>query len=228
MLSIGETISFLPVNFDFINYLKIKNGIYNDLYVTHIDETLKTPNEFSVPEEWDSETYLHAKFNGDLFSGNTDFGVENTTNVLIKRRKKGTYQWFPLFNIDINSSDDFNFVIVDPYAASETIYEYAVVPIVNGVEGTYSMAECNVSFNNLVIIDKDDTYYTSLDIEYSQQKNNTSSSVLPIEVKYPIFVSNASHDYYTGNISATFLEIYRIRRCLHRWLTITSLPSLIK
>lgn len=205
-MMIGQTISSLPVNFDYINHIKIRNGIYDDLYVTHINEELKTPNTFSVPDKWDEETYLHAKFSGNLFAGNTDFGIENTTDIILKRRKKGTYQWFPLYHIVVNSIDDFNFVLVDPYAASGTIYEYAVVPIVNGVEDTYSLAECEVSFDNLVIIDKDDSFSTSLDIEYSQQKNQTVSTILPIEAKYPIFVSNASNDYYTGNISATFLE----------------------
>lgn len=207
MMMIGQTLSSLPVNFNYINYIKIENGIYDDLYATHINEALKTPDTFSVPDAWDAETYLHAKFNGNLFSGNTDFGVENTTDILLKRRKKGTYQWFPLYNIDVDSSADFNFVLVDPYAASGTTYEYAVVPIVNGVEDTYSIAECDVAFDHLVIIDKDDTYLTTLDIEYSQQKNQTVSTILPIEAKYPIFVSNASNDYYTGNISATFLEV---------------------
>lgn len=207
MYMIGQTISSLPIDLNNINYIKIENGIYDDVYATHVNTNIKAVNEYVVPEEWDEETYLHAKFNGDLFSGNTNFGVENTTNIIVKRREKGSYKWFPLFNIEADSSEDFNFVIIDPYAASGVTYEYAVVPIINGVEGEYSITECKVSFDNLVIIDKDETFTTMLDVEYSQQKNNTTSSVLPIESRYPIYVTNASNDYYTGNISATFIEI---------------------
>lgn len=206
---IGQTIPFLPIELNNINNIKIENGIYDDLYVTHIDkqDTERKPNEFDVPDEWTKDTYLHAKFNGDLFSGNTDFGVENTTNIIVKRREKGTYKWLPLFVIDADSSEDYNFVILDKYASAGVTYEYAVVPIINGVEGTYSIGECTVNFDNLVIIDKDDMYFTPFDIEYSQQKNNTSSTIIPIGTKYPIYVSNALNDYLTGNISATFIEV---------------------
>lgn len=207
MYMIGQTISSLPVSLDYINYIKLENGIYDDFYATHVNKEIKEPDNFVVPEQWDEETYLHAKFNGNLFSGNADFGVENATNLVVKRRKKGSYEWFPMFAIDADSSDDFNFVIIDPYAASETTYEYAVVPIINGVEGTYSISECKVSFDRLVIIDADATYSTPYDVRYTQQKNNTSSAILPIQSKYPIYVANASNDYYTGNISASFFKM---------------------
>lgn len=206
MNMIGRPISSLPFKYENINYIKIENGIYDDLYVTGVDESLKEVNNFIVPSEWDRETYLHAKFDGNLFSGNADFGVENTTNIILKRREKGTYKWFPIFNIDVDSSDDFNFVIVDPYATSGVTYEYAVVPIINGLEGEYSIAEIKVHFDDLVIIDKDGVYSTPFDIEISQQKNNTSSVIMPISAKYPLYIANASNDYFTGNISATFFK----------------------
>ena len=205
---IGQTLSFLPLEFNDVDYMKIENGIYDDVYATHINEDVKNPNEFVVPDSWDRETYLHAKFNGDLFSGNADIGVKNTSNLIVKRREEGTYKWMPLFNIEVDSSADFNFTVIDYFAASNTTYEYAVVPIVNNEEGAYSISEpCEVSFDNLVIIDKEDKYSTIFDISVSQQKNNTSSVVIPIQSKYPIYVANAYNDYYTGNISATFINM---------------------
>ena len=207
MFMIGQTISSLPIDLNYINYVRIENGIYDCLYVTHIDETVKTPNQFVIPDKWDKETYLHAKFNGDLFSGNTDFGVENTTNLIIKRREKGSYRWMPLIDKPIDSSTDFNFNEYDKYALAGVTYEYAAVPIINQHEGTYSIVECTPSFDCLVIMDKDETYSTIYDINISQQKNNTSSVIVPIQANYPIYVANAYNDYYTGNISATFFNI---------------------
>lgn len=214
---IGQTISFLPIGLNDIegnsekniDYIKIENGIYDDLYVTHIDRQDKdrTPNEFDVPDEWTKDTYLHAKFNGDLFSGNADFNIDNVSNIILKRRVKGTYRWLPMFEIEVDSVEDFSFIIIDPYAASETVYEYAVVPIINGLEGTYSISECKVEFDNLVIMDNEDTYGTLFDIEVSQQKNNISSVITPIQSKYPIYVTNALSNYFTGNISATFVRV---------------------
>lgn len=206
-MMIGQTISSLPLGLDNINYIKIENGVYDNIYATHINANVKQPNNFVVPEKWDVETYFHAKFNGDLYSGNSDFGVENTTNLIIKRRELGTFKWFPIIDRTVSSSADFNFNEYDIYPASGITYEYAAVPIVNGVEGTYSVAQCDVDFKELIIIDKDETYSTLYDIEISQDKNNTSSIVVPYGSKYPIYVANALNDYYTGNISATFLNM---------------------
>mgnify|MGYP003299118890 CR=1 FL=1 len=204
---IGQTISSTPPPFEYINRIVIKNGVYDDFYATRVDESIKETDTFSVPESWDAATYLHAKFNGDIFSGNSDFGVDNTTNILIKRRVKGTYKWLPLFDIPADCSDDYNFVVVDKYAASKTIYEYAAVPIINGVEASYSITSCKVEFDDLVIIDKDDSCSTRFNIEMNQSRNTTCGTIVPIESKYPIYVANASNDYYSGNISATFIKM---------------------
>lgn len=207
MYIIGKTISSIPLDLNYINYVKIENGIYDDVYATHINEEVKSANEFYVPDEWDAETYFHARFNGDLYSGNADFGVENTTNIIIKRREVGTYKWLPIIDKSVNSSNDYNFIEYDKYPVSNVEYEYAAVPIVNGVEGTYAIDSCLVEFNELIIIDADEQYSTMYDIDISQDKNNTSSVVVPIGSKYPIYVANAMNDYYTGNVSATFLNL---------------------
>ena len=210
MYIIGKTLSSLPIDLNSISYVKIENGIYDDVYATHISEDLINSNhvnEFYVPDEWTKDTYLHAKFNGNLYSGNSDFGVENTSNIIIKRREVGTYDWMPIINKPINSSDDFNFNEYDEYAVANVEYEYATVPIINGMEGTYTIGTCLVEFDKLIIIDADEKYSTMYDIEISQDKNNTSSVIVPIGAKYPIYVANAMNDYYTGNISATFLNL---------------------
>lgn len=206
---IGQTISSLPIDLNNVNYIKIENGIYDDLYATHINEALKPSGEFYVPDEWDEETYLHAKFSGNLFAGNTDFGVENVSHIIIKRREIGEHKWMPLIVKEVNSSNDFNFTETDKYAVANTDYEYAVVPIIDGEEWDYSISEpCEVSFDCLVIMDRDEVYSTIYDINIpTTTKNNTSSTIVPWGKKYPIYVANASNDYYTGNISATFLSV---------------------
>lgn len=204
---IGQALSFLPIEIDNINYIKLENGIYDDFYITEINEESKPSNEFYVPDIWDKETYLHAKFEGNLFAGNTDFGVENTTHLIIKRRELGEYKWMPIIEREVSSSEDFNFTEIDRFVNSHTDYEYAAVPIIKGEEGTYSISEpCEVEFDNLVIMDKDGTYSTMFDIEVSVTRNNTSTTITPISGRYPIYVANADNDYDTGNIGATFIN----------------------
>lgn len=208
MYMIGQTISSLPLELNNINYIRIENGIYDDFYVTRItNETINPDNEFYIPDKWSKDTYLHAKFNGDLFAGNTDFDFDNVQSLIIKRREVGTYKWMPIIEVDVDSIEDFNFTKVDKFAASNTEYEYASVPIINGEEGTYSTDTCEVSFDELIIIDRYEIYSTMYDIDISSTKNNTSSTLVPIGRKYPIYVANATNDYYTGNISATFLNM---------------------
>lgn len=209
MMMIGQTATSHPLDLGNINYIKIENGIYDYFYATHINEEVKPAYEFALPdpEPWDKETYLYAKFNGDLFAGNTDFNIDSVSHLIIKRREVGTYKWMPIIVIEVDCVDDFTFTKVDKYAASNTEYEYAAVPILYGEEGTYSMDRCEVEFDDLIIIDKDETYSTMYDVEISSTKNNTSSTIVPIGRKYPIYVANAMNDYYTGNVSATFLNM---------------------
>lgn len=207
MYTIGlTTITSLPLSLNSVDYVRIENGNYNDVYASHILSE-SNPYTYNVPEEWEDGAYFHSRFNGDLNCGNSKYGLDNTTNLIIKRREYGNHKWMPLFNIDIFSLDSFNFSIVDPYVAANTIYEYAAVTIVDGEEFNYCISEpCEAKFNNLYIMDVDERYLTPYDISISQQKNNTSSTIVPIQNKYPIYVANASNDYYSGNISATFLN----------------------
>ena len=206
MYMIGQTITSLPLDVNNVEYVKIENGIYDDLYVAHIDKE-DNVDKFYVPDKWTRETYLHAKFNGNLYAGNTDFGIDQTTNIIIKRREVGTYQWFPIIDIPVNSVEDYTFITYDNYGTAGVKYEYAAVPIVDGIEGTYEIASCTADFNELIIMDADEKYSTMYDIDITQDKNNTSSVVVPFGSKYPIYVANAMNDYYTGNVSATFLNL---------------------
>ena len=205
---IGQTLSSLPIDLNYVNYLKIENGIYDDMYATHINESLKSSGDFCVPEEWDEETYIHAKFSGNLYAGNTDFGIDKVTHIVIKRREIGEHKWMPLMVKEINSVNDFTFTETDKYAISNTDYEYAVVPIIDGEEWNYSISEpCEVSFDCLVVLDKDEGYSTLYDIDISATKNNTSSTITSWGKKYPIYVANAFNDYYTGDVTATFINM---------------------
>ena len=212
MYMIGQTISSLPIGLNSIDNVKLENGIYDELYARGIDEKQKDPaplNNFTIPKSWEYGTRLHAKFNGDLYSGNPDFSIKNTTNIIVKRREEGSFKWMPIFDIPVSELklNNYKFEKTDKYASSGVTYEYAAVPIIRGDEGNYSVASCDVKFDTLVIMDMDETYSTMYDIEVSQDKNNTSSVIMPITARYPIYVANASNDYFTGQVSATFLNL---------------------
>lgn len=189
-----------------ITTFTLSNSIYDEFYVTAINETVKPPDQILPPDEWDGATYIYAKFNGDMYAGNADFSVQNTTNVLIKRRKKGEFKWFTLYDIPANNADDYEFTVIDPYAPKGWL-EYAAVPIVNGYENEYNISEIYYDFDGLILIEKDRIIQTILDISISEEKNGQVGIANTLYGKYPYVFYNGENDYFTGTVSATYIDL---------------------
>lgn len=188
-----------------ITVVTLSNAAYDDLYAVRMGG----PPSFEGPppalEEWTENTFLHARFDGDIYCGNTDFGVNNTTNLLVKRRKKGEFQWMTLFDIPAVKVEDYEFTVHDPYAPIGTL-EYAVVPIINGYESEYSITEIEYDFDGLLLIERDRTIWTLTDIVISEEKNSQIGVCNTIFGKYPYIFQQGENDYFTGTLSATFIE----------------------
>lgn len=61
--------AFTPTSVNNITKVELKNGIYDYLFLTQ-DTTLDVNNE--LQEDWDYNTLLYAKFNGNTNAGNID------------------------------------------------------------------------------------------------------------------------------------------------------------
>lgn len=192
-----------------INDVTISGAIFDAL---RIDTEITS--DFDISEEWTKTTKLLALFDGNLYSGNVDLSVKNTSDLIVKRRKYGEFSWFNMFDIPVENADSFNFNIIDRYANACTQYQYAVVPIINGLEGEYNFGrneltdeefiECE--FDGIVILDRDTEYSTFLNLEMEFQKNQGSNYIVPLNSKYPYIVNNDLNNYYSGSISAAFLK----------------------
>lgn len=192
-----------------ITEVSISGAVYDTV---RVDEEMT--DTFDISEEWNSTTQLLAKFNGNLYAGNAELGIDNISDVIIKRRELGKFTWFNMFDIPIASVDDFNFTITDRYAKGGQIYQYAFVPIINGLEGEYSIAACAADgsrqiecvFDGVVVLDKDNMYHTILDVSAGTQKNQTKTYTSTLNCRYPVVVKNSVSNFYTGSISATYLH----------------------
>ncbi len=206
MSFIGSTNSNFasPIYRDDVDYVEVKNGIIDDLYLTaNITDSYTT----SIPTIWDYDTILHAQFNGNLFAGNSDFTVETTSHLRVKRRKKGTYKWTTLFEIPVNKKEDFSFTRIDKYARGKTNYEYSIVPVLNNTEGNYNISNIETLFEGIFIVDANKIYHSKYNIEHINPKRQKPSTVVvPIDRQYPFVVSNGEVNYYSGEIKATFIE----------------------
>lgn len=204
-----STLNTIPSTVEKITDVKIAGAIFDSL---RVDE--EVTGSFEIADDWKLTTKLYARFNNNLYAGNAELGVDNVTNILIKRREVGDFEWFNMFNIPVEKIEDFNFVLSDKYAKGGQAYQYAFVPIINGLEGEYSFAACEATgeedvvcdFDGVVIMDKDNIYNTILDIETSTQKNHSKTYSSTLNNKYPVVIKNSMANYYTGSISATYLH----------------------
>lgn len=200
----GNNISIVsPTHLGEITDVKIQNAIYDELFLTK-DTTLTAEDD--IPTVWDYDTRLHANYQGNAEGGNVNFGLDNTTDLLIKRRVKGTLDWITLYHKSVTSVDDFVIVIEDRFGKNETYYEYALVPVNETVENVYNIVECYSEFNGNYLIDKDNVYDCTLDFEMDLQKNRPRVINTPLNSTSPTYIYTSKQNYISGTVKMLALN----------------------
>ena len=193
-----------PTGLHAIDYVELKNGIYDDLYITKDVESEITPDHSKWL--WNFDTILWAKFNDTTNAGNMDWNVEDVSHILLKSRKKGMYKWETLLAHEVNNKKDFNVNYNDYFTGSKEEREYALVPSFYGVEGIYSITEATLSFDDLFLIEGETVWSTSIiDGFCDTTRNIPSSNVELLNNKYPVFVRNTIATYDTGSCKGAFV-----------------------
>lgn len=203
ILGLSKTVLINPVNISTINSVSIKNAIFDDLYIT---KNPKIDLKNVIPAEWDFDTLAKAKYEHSLEAGNVEFMTNNTTALIIKRRLKNTFTWAIVTVIDINFTEDFNFVIEDRLCTSNKTYEYSIVPYVNGTEGRYISVMVDSHFKGLHILNLSHMY-SSYSYTLNTEKNKPRSVITVFGKKYSFVDSNGEPDYYNGDVEGLFLSL---------------------
>ena len=194
-----------PVEIKNINSIKIQNGIFDEVFGT---ADIESEYSTDIPSEWDYNTILHALFENNLMAGNVGYVVSEVSALRVKHREQGTYNWITLFEIPINDISDFNFDVLDQYCRSGVIYEFCVVPVINGIEGNSPINSIESKFDGIFIIEKDLSYSTNFETEISDVTHNQQvASVLPIGSRYPYHIKNALTNYDSGTVKGFFVEV---------------------
>lgn len=208
---VGGICSITPTNIDNINYVELKNGIYDDLYIskaTGFELTAK------CPEEWDFDTILWAKFNGNASAGNIDWNLETTSHLILKSRNEGEFQWKTIAVKEINTLDDFKINYPDYFIASGQTVEYAVVNVLYGSEGNYATTKITPKFDKMFLIENDIVWGTDITDGFCDTTRNIPSSTVELlNSKYPIFVRNTIANYDTGNCKGAFVPLVNEESC---------------
>ena len=191
-----------PTNIEEITKIELSDGVYDDQKKKkNVTDELKV----TVPQEWDWDTVLHAKFNGNTCAGNVNWKFDTVSHLIIKRKKTGDFKWITLEAHKVEKIADFNIKNIDITAAPNHMYQYAAVPIINGTEGFYFTCNVAVKSNSLMIADQDEVWNTHLSDNYL---DNTSvvpqQTVTTMYDRYPTIVRNTEANYEEITVNAQF------------------------
>lgn len=219
----ADELSLAPFPTDFGNAtnVQIQNGYFDDLYASY-DTTINVYKD--IPTVWDFDTVLHAKYDVNINGGNVDFTFDTVTQIVIKRRQQENSKWITLYVQDLDPTAEENIndqlqIAGQDVTAKNANYIYAAVPLLNGIEGNYSIARTidpddtsiiydytPVSIKELLLVDSEAIYHTpiingSVDIT----TNTATTFITTLNEKYPTVVRNGLYYYDTINVTGIFL-----------------------
>lgn len=208
---VGGVCAITPTNLNNINYVELKNGMFDDLYIT---QNIEFEIGSECPEEWDFDTILYAKFDGSTNAGNVDWNLETISHLLLKKRKIEDFKWQTLLVKDIMSVDDFRINYNDYFIPSGSTTEYAIVPYSNGIEGKYATSKVSLQFEKVFVISGDTVWGTIIsDCFCDTTRNIPSTTITLLNNKYPIYVRNTIANYDTGTCTGAFVPLVDGKEC---------------
>lgn len=202
-----------------IDNVKMSGAIFD---ILKLDNSVGDAPSFDISDEWTENSKILAQYKGNLYAGNVNLDVKHTSNIIIKRRKYGEFSWFNMFELPVKDASSFNFNLVDRYPSALIDYQYAVVPIINGLEGEYNFGRddetdeeyIHCEFDGVVIMDRDIEYSSYYETTTDFTKNHTKTPVVTLNSKLPYIVSNSVNNYYTGTIGGVWMLIENCQKLL--------------
>lgn len=203
-LGADDSYSPTPTNVNKIKELTISNGTYDTLAVT---KDIDMEQAFDIDTAWDYNTIMLATYDNNINAGNMGFAMNNTSDIIIKRREKGTYHWTTIFHKKIETENDFHISFLDYFFKNNTVYEYACVGLFNGAENDYSIKEIDSRFHGIFICDKDKIYCTQMDIgSCDTSRIHYIAKKESLIKRYPFTYANSNTNYETGSVSGYFAK----------------------
>ena len=199
----GNALDPTPTDINNITYTKIQNGIFD-----HFNVSRDTSFDYSsiIPTDWDINTLMNADFAGNVSAGNVGQLATGITSIRVKRIIKGTFDWITIREILVSKPEDLSFVITDNLNAYNVEYEYAYVPVMEDVEGSYIIESILSKFEGVFICDVDTVFKFYAGVEYDGNDAVQQVGVFqPYNRKYPIIVSNSVMQYQTGGVGGWIL-----------------------
>ena len=117
-----------------------------------------------------------------MSAGNIGFLSTQISEIRVKRRVKGTFDWLTIGSYEVTSFSDITKLVFNDYFNENNVtYEYAFVPVVQGIEGQYIINEVFSQFDGIFIADINSIYKF-----YSGVSYGSSTRVQKVGVFEPI------------------------------------------
>lgn len=191
----------------------LQNGIFDSIYIT---KDTSMPMTATKPTAWTFDTILYADFENTTMAGNLLVTIDAISHLIIKRRRTDQFQWITLSAKEILHDPDMSFeekvAQMEMHGSDRTAqigyeYEYAAVPVLNGIESEYSTGIVKTNCDGIVILDDTEIWMTTL-----VEDNFSTTAVVPNSVvetmwdKYPTIVRNTNANYETITVTGSFMK----------------------
>lgn len=193
--------------------ITIQNAIYDELEVLY--NTTEINTETDKTEDWNDNTLMLAKFQGNLSAGTVSVGNHKVYSIQFLKRKKGETEW-QLCQEVVYEENKEKYEFIDKYIESQQTYQYAIRPtarayddesgafkgVVIGENNPQSEnTEINVVFDYAHLFDNEISYDLLYNFKLGDITSNIdANTITTLGGQYPFTVYGASK-YKTGNVS---------------------------
>lgn len=193
-----------------ITEIELSNGCFSGLYMS-TDPTLKQYSSGTIPTWDDESTVMRAEFTNTCNTNKSEIDINAIDGLAVKRRRKNdSYgdKWETIYIQPVTRKADFNFTFTDYLCKNNCEYQYNIVPVANGIETYHNNVKDVIStFEGIHFTDGIRQYGTPFDIQSNYNRKTSSSTVMPINSRYPVTIKNGHLNYSSGNITARFLKM---------------------
>lgn len=182
--------------------LELLNAVFDEINVRTKTDTGCS----SEKQEWQFDTKLLAKFQGNLEAGNIQVQGNQIEFIQFKKRKIGDLEWLNVAILPYEL-DKLVYEYDDKFVEAGEIYEYAILPLAyGGIEGEYVTDDIECKFDHTWLFDKDNNFKLMYNIEYGDIETVMPSNTYePLGSKYPIVSYNGELDYRRGVIKSLLI-----------------------
>ena len=198
-----------------------QNGVFTDLYV-------ERGTDITVPDDWNGSwsSLIEINASGDVVwnwntvlccdfcehdsrfpAGSTEMDPELVSEIRIKRKTSDDHRWRTIYIKDITDPDDFIFSFYDNVNASNTSYDYMIVPVINGAEMSFQTVTVDSEFTDFFLLDNNQIFRVIINASNDITYNQETSTQTTFGRKFPFVTKNGNVGYYSGSLTATFVEL---------------------